>query len=275
MAITIIKIARVTAESLVLGCATLVCQAAGVVTNDSGRHVLTLSDAKRDLVIRVNYDHACYLDSVLARGREVVSQETGVCTGIKVAGRWLTTRNGLATPTVEINGNEVVIKEIQYSNGGIGVRERWTFDVANDQIGWSIDREYLNAGSVEDTYFPGWDFRQMDTWTGGNTRYRRRGVGTSTASHDVLRRSQPVSHILYVRGRRVLGSRSETLIDECRGVALFPPAIGHLVICSIGDGSGIANCQRPPPLQSIARDLVAVQGGCGPGEGRPDDSCSR
>ena len=36
-----------------------------------------------------------------------------------------------------------------------------------DRIDWQIDRDYLSGGRLDDTYFPGWDFKDMSTWTGG------------------------------------------------------------------------------------------------------------
>ncbi len=35
-----------------------------------------------------------------------------------------------------------------------------------DRIDWQIGRDYLSGGRLEDTYFPGWDFTSMGTWTG-------------------------------------------------------------------------------------------------------------
>ncbi len=35
-----------------------------------------------------------------------------------------------------------------------------------DHIVWRVERSYLNGGTIDDTYFPGWDFQEMSTWTG-------------------------------------------------------------------------------------------------------------
>ncbi len=61
----------------------------------------------------------------------------------------------------------VWVDEIAYTGGGIGVKEQWRFTVGEERIDWQIRRTYLNSGLIEDTYFPGWDFTGMDTWTGG------------------------------------------------------------------------------------------------------------
>lgn len=145
----------------------LAAAANGSVTNDPVTHTVTMSDAGSNLVLRLNYNECCYLDRVEVRGREVISPDTGVCSAIMVGGKWTTTRAGIATPTVRVTGTEVTVDGIAYTGGGIAVQERWRFNVGEDRIDWQISRDYLSAGMVEDTYFPGWDFTAMDTWTGG------------------------------------------------------------------------------------------------------------
>ena len=137
------------------------------VVHDPAARTVTMADARGDLRLRLNYAGCCYLDQVEVRGREVVAAGTGVCSGIRVGGQWATTRNGISTPTVTVVGNEVQVDGIAYAGGGIAVRERWHFTVSDERIDWQISRDYLNGGLIEDTYFPGWDFASMDTWTGG------------------------------------------------------------------------------------------------------------
>jgi hypothetical protein len=137
------------------------------VTQDAANKLVTLADAESNLVLRVNYDGRCLLDQVIVRGREVVAPETGVCSAIQVSNQWFTTRSGIPTPKVAITGNKVTVSEIVYGGAGVQVNENWTFTVQSDRIGWEIDRNYLSGGKLEDTYFPGWDFRDMTTWTGG------------------------------------------------------------------------------------------------------------
>jgi hypothetical protein len=148
-------------------CAILSPGAKGSVALDPIARTVTMSDAGSNLVLRLNYNGCCYLDSVKVRGREVISSKTGVCSAVLVGGHWTTTRSGISTPTVQVKGREVLIDDIAYTGGGIAVNERWRFQVGDDRIDWQISRNYLNAGVVDDTYFPGWDFAAMDTWTGG------------------------------------------------------------------------------------------------------------
>jgi len=55
-------------------------------------------DAKHNLILRLNYDSKCVLDQVSALGRQVIREDTGVCSAIKVGDQWFTTRTGIPTP---------------------------------------------------------------------------------------------------------------------------------------------------------------------------------
>jgi hypothetical protein len=167
----------------------LTAAASGSLVQDSVARTVTMSDAGSNLVLRLNYNDSCYLDRVVVRGQEVIAPATGVCSAIKVDGQWTTTRGGIATPTVRVNGHDVQVDGVAYTGGGISVRERWHFTVEQDHIDWKITREYLNAGTIEDTYFPGWDFSSMNTWaaclldSGGVAWCRYLSDGSSYGAH--------------------------------------------------------------------------------------------
>ncbi len=143
------------------------CQAADPsIEQDTIRKTVTISDGVRNLVLRVNYDNRCMLDQVRVMGREVVPGDTGVCSAVKVGGQWFTTRGGLPLPRVTVSRDSAAVSGIRFGGGGIEAEEVWTFRPHADRITWRIDRTYRSGGILEDTYFPGWDFRDMATWTG-------------------------------------------------------------------------------------------------------------
>lgn len=137
------------------------------IAYEPDRKVVIMSDETGSLELRLNYDGRCLLDQVTVRSNSVVSPDTGVCSAIKVAGQWHSTRTAIPTPRVTVKGDNVAVGDIRYGGGGIQVIETWNFTVRHTNIVWRIDREYLTGGTVEDTFFPGWDFRDMQTWTGG------------------------------------------------------------------------------------------------------------
>jgi hypothetical protein len=139
----------------------------GTVDHDDINKTITMRDGKARLQLRLSYDGKCMLDDVLIRGSQnIVTSATGVCSAIKLGDAWYTTRNGITTPSVRVNGNVVKIDNIQYGGSGLNVFEQWTFTTHPDCISWSIARKYLSSATLEDSYFPGWDFASMNTWDG-------------------------------------------------------------------------------------------------------------
>jgi len=137
------------------------------IEHDPTHQTITIADDARALVLRLRYDGRCLVDQVIVGGRSVVVTNTGVCSALKVGGQWFTTRQGISTPRVFTASNTVTIADIACGGGsGVRFKETWQFTAQADRIRWHIEREYLAGGTVEDTYFPGWDFADMSTWTG-------------------------------------------------------------------------------------------------------------
>ncbi|MBK1880808.1 hypothetical protein JIN85_00190 [Luteolibacter pohnpeiensis] len=137
-----------------------------VVQDEVGKTV-TMADANGDLQIRLSYAGRSMLDRVQVNGRQVIAPTTGVCTGILADGVWATSRDQAGDQTVTVDGNDVRIDHIEFASGGVSVRESWQFHVGESGIDWEISREYLTGGTLQDTYFPGWDFTSTSAWTGG------------------------------------------------------------------------------------------------------------
>ena len=139
----------------------------GTIEQDAAAQTVTMADAHGNLKIRLNYHDCCFLDHVMVDGRETVAPVTGVASGILVGGQWSTTRSGIAAPHVRVAGNVVDVDGIAFAAGGVSVREEWRFTVKAAGIDWRIRRSYPSGALIEDTMLPGWDFADMDTWTGG------------------------------------------------------------------------------------------------------------
>jgi hypothetical protein len=159
-----------------------------VILNPTNQTV-TMANGKGDLQIRLNYAGRCMLDHVRVNGNEVIAAPTGVSSGIEVNGNWVTTRSLAVTPQVSVSGNTVTVTNIQFADGTVAVEETWQFQVASNNIQWSISRDYMSGGTLEDTYFPGWDFSSVGTWmagildTGGVAWMRLLSSGASYGEH--------------------------------------------------------------------------------------------
>ena len=159
------------------------------VKHDAAAKTVTMADANGDLQMRLSYSGRCMLDRVQINGRQGIAPATGVCTGIQVGGNWVTSRENIENQTVTVDGNDVLIENIEFATGGISVRETWEFHVGQQGIEWEITRQYLSGGTVQDSYFPGWDFTSTATWTagiletGGVAWSRYLGSGASYGAH--------------------------------------------------------------------------------------------
>ncbi|HXI72756.1 MAG TPA: hypothetical protein VNN22_20650 [Verrucomicrobiae bacterium] len=138
----------------------------GTIQLDAKRKLITLTDGQGQLALRLNCDGRCVLDKVIVRGREVTA-ESGVASGIRLDGQWLTTKTGIASPSVAIKKNVVVVSGIIFGKPGSEIHETWRFTVQPDRILWQIARKYSTVAMLEDAAFPEWDFNNMSTWTGG------------------------------------------------------------------------------------------------------------
>jgi hypothetical protein len=96
-----------------------------------------------------------------------VAAESGVYSGIRLEGQWLTTRTGMPMPKIIAGRNTLTVKDIVFGRPGIAVRETWQFTVQADRILWRISRRVPNEARLDDAAFPEWDFSSLSTWTGG------------------------------------------------------------------------------------------------------------
>lgn len=153
-------------SGLIFSFGALASAADGGITYDAAAKYLAIRDAPGDISLRVNVNDRCIIDSVKINGMETVRAEYGVRTGIKVKNKWYSTRSVKSPMQVSVTGNIAVISGIRFGSEKMRVEEIWTFTANENTIDWRIERTYLDGGILNDTYFAGWDFSSMDTWTG-------------------------------------------------------------------------------------------------------------
>jgi hypothetical protein len=139
----------------------------GTISVDPSGRLITMSDGPGNLVLRLNLNNACKLDSVMVRGRQVLSAGSGVYSGLEVSNHWFTTAAQASRLTIKVSLNDITVGDIRFGAEGVAVNETWHFAVRHDRIEWQIKRRYLAAGHFEDSALPAWEFASMKTWTGG------------------------------------------------------------------------------------------------------------
>ncbi len=137
-----------------------------VIDFDAKAKQLHVVDVSKNLALCINVDKRCQVEQVNINRRDVLHPEYGVCSAIKVNEDWYTTRKDIASPKVAVDGNTATVTGITFGPEDMPVRETWTFRTKADRIDWRITRTYGKDGVLEDTYFAGWTFAAMDTWTG-------------------------------------------------------------------------------------------------------------
>src|ERR1019366_5097422 len=101
--------------------------AAAAIEHDVQSKRVVLSDPGHNLVLRLDYNGRCALDQVRVSGREVIANDTGVYSAVKIGGQWFTTRTGIPTPTVEATSDTLTVTGIRFAGGGMEVTEEWRF----------------------------------------------------------------------------------------------------------------------------------------------------
>lgn len=133
---------------------------------DPAARTVTISDGRGALVLHLNLDRKCMMDAVIVRGRNVIDSGTGVVSAVKFGHGWVTTSEATTSPEASVTGNVVTVSGIHFDCDGVMVEESWEFTEEEDAILWRIVRTYSDSAQLDDTCFPGWNFTDMETWTG-------------------------------------------------------------------------------------------------------------
>ncbi len=158
------------------------------IVHDSEKKTVVMSDESGRLMIRLDYSDGCVLDRLQINGRETIAA-SGAHTGIRAGGNLMTTRDLTSPPGVAVAGGVVTVSGIHLSAGGVTAEETWTFVPGADGIVWEIKRNYESGGTIEDTLFPAWDFKNRYVWTaglldtGGVAWSRYIGTGATYGAH--------------------------------------------------------------------------------------------
>jgi hypothetical protein len=134
------------------------------IQHDAKARKITISDAEGRLSLEVDYANGCKISRLKIKGKDVLSTE-GAYTGFRINENALSLN--AAGIKVRQNGNTIELNDIAYATGQLGAIESWKFSLVNNKILWEINRQYNNNATIEETYFPKWNFAGMDTWKGG------------------------------------------------------------------------------------------------------------
>ena len=134
--------------------------------HDIANKTITLSDSQGNLMLRLNYSGGCIIDKVIVKGREVTGDGNIVFSGIRFGDQLLSSKHCKVSPSITILNNSVIIDSVRFGNNAFAIEEKWIFKINENDIQWQINRQYLNNGTIDENYFPCWQFNSMKTWDG-------------------------------------------------------------------------------------------------------------
>lgn len=165
-------------------------QKASVIVHDRSNKIITLSDSSRKLVLQLNYSRGCVLDKITVKGIEVTGSGNSVYSGIRFGDKSFTSKKCSSLPVITIAGNTLNVSSIKFGDTTHAIEEDWVFKIQKNDIQWRIKRHYLNKGTIDENFFPCWQFNSMQTWDGsmldnGGVAWCRflDKVGTSYGTH--------------------------------------------------------------------------------------------
>lgn len=144
----------------------IVSSAQSQIQHDPGKKFLRIQDKNGSLVLEIDYDRKLRISRLQVLDQVPVLNNEGIFSAVKVNGTWFTTQKDIRTPEVSVKKNSVAIGNIEYGEGNMIIKEKWIFDVSSGHVDWSIERQYPQSVTIEDTGFPQWSFNDMETWTG-------------------------------------------------------------------------------------------------------------
>ena len=136
------------------------------VENNLKTKRIKIQDRQGNLVLKIDCNNKCVIDTVATFGNDVVSNKYGVISSAKVNGTQYTTGSGIQSPVVTSDGNHVTIDGIVFGEEENRISEKWIFTPDTSWIDWTIVRTYSGNSTLEDTGYPQWSFNSMDSWTG-------------------------------------------------------------------------------------------------------------
>jgi len=151
--------------AFIYSCQVLVA-AEGLILHEKDKGVVSIRSGDSRLMLRLKYDHGCYLDRVEVNGNQVIDPEKGVFSAIKINGQLFSTRDKNYLPRITVHGDTFVIDHIRYGSKDFYVEESWQLTALQDAIEWRIRRRTEGDGCIEDAATAEWVFSGMQIWTG-------------------------------------------------------------------------------------------------------------
>ena len=143
---------------------------AGFGTEDIKRNpskkTITIGTPDKNILLLIDYSKGCVIKELRVKGKNVLSAG-GIETGIVLSSGTFTASEMASKIHVAETATTVRISGIQYGNHELQITENWDFELIGNAITWSITREYNSDALLKESYFPRWNFANLNVWKGG------------------------------------------------------------------------------------------------------------
>lgn len=135
------------------------------INHDKGKKMIYLNINDQNLSLLIDYSQGCKIAALNIKGKNTLAED-GIFTGFRTRGGVFSSGNADNIKTEESN-DKISLYNIVYGDDAISVSEIWTFELAGEDIHWTIHRKYSNAAKLEEMAFPQWNFADLSVWKGG------------------------------------------------------------------------------------------------------------
>ena len=133
---------------------------------DKALNSVSLSDSSGTISFRLKCEKGCEIADLTIQNNQVAGNGNGIYTGFTRENKTFTSAGSSVKPRVSITKNVVVISGIRYGKSAFEIEESWIFTILKSSVSWQIKRNYLNDGTMDQSYLPAWTFDSMQTWDG-------------------------------------------------------------------------------------------------------------
>ncbi|MGY3055287.1 hypothetical protein ACVWYG_003502 [Pedobacter sp. UYEF25] len=138
----------------------------GEIERNLPKKTITITTADKSLVLVIDYNEGCLVKELRVKGKNVLSNG-GIESGIILSSGTFTAFNASSKIKVSETPTSIKISGIEYGDSQLKVTEDWDFKLAGNAINWNITREYSTDAFLKDSYFPRWNFADLNVWKGG------------------------------------------------------------------------------------------------------------
>ena len=139
------------------------------ISNRPADQVVEFGNGKIKMIL--GYDLKCVVTGMNVNGESVLSDKSGIYSGIRTSDGIFSTQKLDASPKIETSRDKLVLSNIRYGDEQASVNEVWTFFINDTDIRFDIERTVSKPFPAEEVSFPSVNFNRIHTWDGAFTGY--------------------------------------------------------------------------------------------------------